>query len=199
MAVREADRLRLILQQFPTSAKADVRALLRSELRRGLDLGENPLVVAKRISKRSGFSLVRAQTIARTEMMHAEWVRTARDFGGDRTVTAWQWQTTSSNPCEVCAVLEGRTMPRDEPLNSHPNCRCTMVPVVVGLKAPISRGQSGPSKIRRMSHAKRTALLGPRRADFVKNGGDPESLLTTTTHPVYGTRFILRPVTDLTI
>ena len=74
-----------------------------------------------------------------------------------------------------------------------------MVPVVVGLRAPISKGQSGPSRIRRMSHTKRVKLLGPARARFVEAGGNPESLLTTTTHPVYGTRFVLRPVSDLSL
>lgn len=106
----------------------------RAALERGLALGLHPRQLRRELAEALGGNLARGLTIARTEVLRAyrEGTREAwrrRDF-----VQAWEWQSArDARACAICWVMDGREFALDEPMATHPNCRCTMLPVLPSL------------------------------------------------------------------
>lgn len=91
--------------------------MIREELSAGLQAGEPVAAVAERI-RQTGFSPRRAATIAQTESsraMHAGQGVAARELG----VTHWTW-LASSDACDICLSLDGKTVRIGEPFYVHP-------------------------------------------------------------------------------
>lgn len=83
-----------------------------------------------------------ALTVARTEMLGA-FRDSALDTYRDNSdvVGQWMWVATlSPDTCIACLESDGETFSLDEDMDSHPNCRCTPVPVTVpwsGILGPV--------------------------------------------------------------
>lgn len=103
---------------------------LREALLTGLAYGENPLVVARRMAEAMGGALQRARTIARTEMLRAYRESGRRWYqANSKTVKGWVWHSaTDGSTCAACWAMHGEEFELDEPMGTHPNCRCSMVP-----------------------------------------------------------------------
>jgi SPP1 gp7 family putative phage head morphogenesis protein len=44
-------------------------------------------------------------------------------------VKKWEWLVTNDDKtCEDCLANSGKIFELDEPFDSHPNCRCTLIP-----------------------------------------------------------------------
>lgn len=133
---------------------------VRKALRRALDDGMSVPALRRMLeSEIPEFGRVRAQRIARTEVIRAANAGSVEAYRNAGTVQ-WEWLTTS-DPCPYCAALNGKIVAVGEPVFSlgdqfqpegasrpmafnytaidhpplHPNCRCTVVPVVDGEKA----------------------------------------------------------------
>ena len=130
----EAERLALRLAGEVAHATRDI---IRQELAAGLEAGEPTAATAERI-RLSGFSPRRANVIAQTEAsraMHAGQGVAARELG----VREWTW-LASSDACEVCLSIDGKTVKIGEPFYvwptgnpayrvvyhapAHPSCFC---------------------------------------------------------------------------
>jgi SPP1 gp7 family putative phage head morphogenesis protein len=115
-----------LLAQFGALAAHDAR----SSLILGIALGEHPSKVARRVRDSLGIPLHRARTIARTEQLrayregHRRWYE-----ANNRVVKGWVWHSARGrNTCVACWAMHGTHHPLNEPMGTHPNCRCAMVP-----------------------------------------------------------------------
>ncbi len=112
------------------------KAIIR-ELSEGLQRGESIPNLARRIRDRvDHIGIHRARLMARTETMYAlnEGTKTRYAQHGIEMVewlTAWDERT-----CADCAALNGRVFKVSEapPCPLHPNCRCTLLPIIEGSK-----------------------------------------------------------------
>ena len=108
----------------------------------GLAAGKGLEEIAKDLTwEVTGVSLVRARTLARTEIMHAHaegQLDSYEALGAEEIGVMAEWSTAGDDRvCPVCAPLEGVVMSIKEArglIPRHPNCRCTFIPANVGEK-----------------------------------------------------------------
>jgi deoxycytidylate deaminase len=67
-------------------------------------------------------------------------------FRQSSDVKAWRW-TTERKPrtCVICLGMDGQIFPLGQVQTSHPNCRCTLVPVTEKEAAQLTRKTAGGS------------------------------------------------------
>lgn len=104
----------------------------------GLIAGHSPTTIARSIVKNvENIGIVRARTIARTEIIraHAEATLNMFERAGLAHVTVLaEWVTAGFGVCPDCQDMEGLTFTINEArgmIPLHPNCRCTWIPVIV--------------------------------------------------------------------
>ncbi len=195
-----ADRLATVLTGYAPAARQAARTALAGLIQGSYAMGDNPLVTARQISRQfSGITYTRAATIARTEMGVAGWDNLQRSYARDSAVRSWQWMATfDGNACEICTSMHGREFPTSKRLESHPNCRCTMVPVTRGFR-PIGANETGVARMRGMDYSALRAIWGPTKALLIRDGADPLSFIGSRTHPVFGRTPVvksLKPIRD---
>jgi SPP1 gp7 family putative phage head morphogenesis protein len=192
-----ADRLATILAGYAPQAREAARSTLAGLISTSFTAGVNPLVTAREISRQfAGLTYTRAATIARTEMAVAGWEGTQRDYARDPVVNAWQWMATfDGNACEICTTMHGTEYPTSQRLESHPNCRCTMVPVTDAFR-PIGAGETGIEQMRAMNYPALAQIWGPTRARLIAGGVNPRSLIGSRRHPVFGRQPVLNRLTS---
>ena len=63
--------------------------------------------------------------------MRAQRIATAESYKANADVIkGWRWQAAlTGNTCPVCISMHGSIHPVEEEMESHPNCRCVMIPV----------------------------------------------------------------------
>lgn len=134
----------------------DAAAVLRDELTRGLDKGENPRKIADRLTKElRTIEHTRLRTIARTEIInsHSTGALDRYERAGTDVVSHGEWATADDDRvCAICEALEGRSFTIGEMRDTdfemdgvgfrvrlrppaHPNGRCTIIPAV-GVDPP---------------------------------------------------------------
>lgn len=147
---------------------------VRDALAFGVATGKNPRVIAREVRQASGTTLGRALTISRTETMRAYRDASGESFRQSRVVDSWIWHASlGPRTCPVCIAMHGTEHPVTEQLESHPNCRCTMVPRTLsweqlgyhGIPDRRPRIEPGPDVFARMSRARQRAVLGRARFD----------------------------------
>lgn len=113
----------------PQASEAVKKALIR-----GLALGRNPRAIAREVSRAASLPLAQALTISRTETLRAYREATRESYRANpRLVSGWRWiAALSGRTCAACAAMHGTVHSNDEPMGSHPNCRCVMAPVLLG-------------------------------------------------------------------
>jgi len=146
----------------------------------GMVMGYNPRKIAPMIRDALGIQLNRALTISRTEVMRAQRIATAESYKANADVMkGWRWQAAlTGNTCPVCISMHGSIHPVEEEMESHPNCRCSMVPVTKSwedLGAELGFDFSGVEK------------AGPSFADVAKKYGiTPEQQRTYANRKLSG-------------
>lgn len=127
--------LRRSAQQIASTTRPVPQATLdtiRRELVRGVTIGDNPNVTARRmlsrVEGRFNFGLTRALTIARTETMDAyRQANMAFANANADVLRGWSWfAELDETTCVACVALHGESFPLEEPgPDGHQNCRCT--------------------------------------------------------------------------
>lgn len=84
-----------------------------------------------RVAAADGLPLARAELIARTEMIRAyrEGSRGVHLANADLVLSVRWLAAKAPRTCAACLALDGRTFPVGYSQQSHPACRCTLVPV----------------------------------------------------------------------
>ena len=106
--------------------------------------GSSPAQAAKIIAEKIG-DPARALTIAITEQNRAMSVA-AINFYQESGVEQVEWNAV--DPCDICAPNDGQVVNLGQAFNSgdteppaHPNCRCALLPVILGIVDDPSLGQ----------------------------------------------------------
>lgn len=115
-----------IAQETPNS--------MRLALASGIASGAHPLDVAARLTGLASLPTVRAETIARTEMLRAAREAQRRQYEYSPGITGYRRMATQdSRVCLACLALSGTLHKTSEIMPTHPNCRCVMIPVTKSL------------------------------------------------------------------
>jgi SPP1 gp7 family putative phage head morphogenesis protein len=150
-----ADRLGMLYSRTFAELKGITGAMdsqISKVLAQGIADGDGPRTIASKLTKTIGGGLdlvtktksgitrmipaqVRAQTLARTEIIRAHHVATIQEYknwGLAGVKVQAEWSTAGDDRvCEQCASLEGKvyTLEEIEPMIPvHPNCRCIALP-----------------------------------------------------------------------
>lgn len=122
---------------------------VRNDVQKAMINGTSTEKLARQIKKDFGSSAYQAQRLINTEVARA--VSEAQDeaYNNSGVVGKVMWTATlEGNTCDECAGYDGMYFPLgDHPsLPAHPNCRCTLVPVVEGWE-PTQRLDNSKSGI----------------------------------------------------
>lgn len=175
---------------------AEVTAVIKSTLIKGIALGESPRETAAdmlhRIGDRFALGRVRAENIARTEMVDAyrDAARQSRHANSD-VLAGWMWicALNSDRTCLSCIAMHGTVHPVDEPgPNDHQSGRCTGAPVVktwrelgIDMDEPDPLPVvTGPEWFEGLTAAQQLGLMGRKRFDAWKAGTYPPELWSVT-------------------
>lgn len=164
----------------------------------GIIRGEPPKNVASQLEDRFNMPYIKAQVTARTEILTSYRNANIESYSLSQTVKAWQWSATlDDRTCPICIYLDGQVFSLDTPFASHPQCRCSPLPVTktfeeMGLgfleepKIP-DLGLRGEEWFKAQSPDKQEYILGKAKYDLFSQGrlnlGD---LVDYYDHPVFG-------------
>lgn len=156
----------------------DAVARMTSELVRGLANGTHSRTIGRRIAQATGMPAARAATIARTEIHRAYREANRLAYQANPMVSRWRWLASlGPRTCSACWSMHGTVHDTDEPMGSHPNCRCSMVPVVdtsrlraLGLDVPDVEWASGEERFAAADEGVQRAVLGPAKFEAYREG-----------------------------
>jgi hypothetical protein len=185
---------------------------MKTELVRGISLGDNPVTVARAMLRRleGAFNggLARAVNICRTEVLdsHRDAAMLSQLANSD-VLQGWMWTATlQRNTCPSCWSKHGSIHPLDEPgPNDHQSGRCSRTPVTKPWRELGFTSPEPPSVIpdaqtvfRQLPRADQLAIMGPARLRLLNSGDiawDDLSQLRTTSG--WRDSWTVRPVKDL--
>jgi SPP1 gp7 family putative phage head morphogenesis protein len=114
---------------------SQMAAQMNRVLSDGIAHGDGPTKIARELRKTANLPKVRAETIARTEVInaHAEGkLDSFEELGIDELGVLAEFSTAGDEKvCPRCGALQGNTYTVDEArgvIPVHPNCRCTWIP-----------------------------------------------------------------------
>lgn len=202
--------LRDLIQQLGT----DTLHAVQTEWAKGMALGYNPNKIARNIKNATAnIALGRAKTIARTEFHRAYRQTKAEQIDASDVTAGWVWKANlDSGTCGLCVAMGGSVHPKGDVLDSHPNCRCSMVPLtktwdelgfpgVPGDRPAALNTPSGPMWIANQGPAAIQRAFGKARGqDFIDRlaaGQHPTSIARSyvgqTSNPTWGPMKRLTP------
>lgn len=180
---------------------------IRRELVVGLALGHNPLDVARRCRDALNGNRVRAETIARTEMLRAYREATRESYLANKDkVKGWIWYAALDlRTCVACWAMHGTKHTLEEHLDDHPRGRCTMVPdtkswAELGFQGMPERREpeSGESLFAKLPWERQQAVLGPAAYRAYKAGAVKLSdFVGQKSDPRWGTMRYTRSLSDI--
>lgn len=178
--------------------------LIGQQLTEHVARGRHPRELARVIRDQAGLPLTRALTIARTEQLRAYRTGSSLTYQQARdSLRGWVWLSAAdSRTCAVCWALHGSLHSVDEPMGSHPNCRCVPVPQTLpwsrwGVDGELEprRPDPGPVLFDRLPRAEQRRVLGPGGLRLYERGElDLVDLVQATSHPLYGPGVRRRPL-----
>lgn len=148
----------------PDAARGLTRALLR-----GTALGRNPRRVAREMADGMALGLQRALVIARTEQLRVYREASRQQYAASGVVRGYKRLSAhDSRVCVGCLAADGWEYELDEPFASHPQCRCTTVPLVVGV--PDVEWKQGAAWFEAQPPTEQQEILGPTRYELWRRG-----------------------------
>lgn len=162
-----------------------------------LALGYNPTKTARHLRDAFGGNTARALTVARTETMRAHREATRQVFDENRDVVKkWAWTcAASSRTCAVCFAMSGQEFDTDERMQTHPNCRCVMIPITETSTFKIKRGDD---LFRDLDESDQRAILGPAKFQAWQAGKfQLRDLVGVSVNPKWGVQRFERSLKDV--
>lgn len=164
---------------------ADASARTRKALVSGIVAGKGTDVIAKDIRRILGTTLWRSQLIARTEA-HRAYREAGRQTAEQNpgAFDGWVWRAACDGAtCAICWSKHGTVYPSNEKMQTHPGCRCALVPNPRSF-ASITGDESipdvtaafrttGPDLFARLPASKQLKVLGPARFKMYRDQGFP--------------------------
>ena len=112
---------------------AELAQTLEDELTQCLVTGKKTTELKNILQERFNVSYHRADALVRTEMAHIQ-NEAAKKRYEDNNITEYEiWAPKDERQCEYCGTLHRKRYPvgASLPVPAHPNCRCTVLPVVI--------------------------------------------------------------------
>lgn len=112
---------------------AELAQTLEYELTQCLVTGKKTTELKNILQERFNVSYHRADALVRTEMAHIQ-NEAAKKRYEDNNITEYEiWAPKDERQCEYCGTLHRKRYPvgASLPVPAHPNCRCTVLPVVI--------------------------------------------------------------------
>jgi SPP1 gp7 family putative phage head morphogenesis protein len=181
------------LQTLIASISADNAQAALDHLTTGVTLGENPRKIAAKMRAELGNTQWQAERIARTEVIRAANLASLDRYNDSPLVEGWEW-LAADGCCIACLAMQGTQHDLSETLDSHPNCRCCMVPIVTSWSdlgytgiADDEALATGEELLADMSDEDIAAAYGPGVADALTSGrATLQDFVTTKTDPNWG-------------
>ena len=183
-------------------------AKITSEIGSGIATGKGPREVARLARKATGIPLSEALTISRTEINRAHREATRLNYAANSDIVRGYRRLASKDAltCMACIALDGTAYENNEPLDSHPNCRCTMVPDTLtyqdlGLDIPEEpRPENGQEWFKKQPESVQRQMMGGRRLEAFKTGKIGLSdLVTVSSSSTWGKSATVKSVKALGI
>ena len=183
---------------------------IRDTIGSGIALGYGPRKVAQQVADKSGMALSRALLISRTEITRAHREASRLDYqNNSHLVKGYRRVATKSGKrpaCVACIALDGTKYPLNEPLNEHPNGRCSMVPDVLDyadLGLDVERLPEPPTArdwLENQPELVQRKVLKKARFDAWKKGDiQLNQLATVRSNTVWGDSAVVKPLSELGI
>ena len=112
-----------------SSYTADSVKKITDTLIQGVTIGRNPRDTARLIKEDMAGDLARALRISRTETIQAYRESSREQMKESGLVDEWEW-LSEEDACDFCLGNNGKRFPVSEPFDTHPNCRCTNLPIL---------------------------------------------------------------------
>ena len=108
----------------------------------GIAFGYNPAKTARMFESVMGGGLTDAMRMTRTTQLYASREASrAMYVANDDIISGWTWYSSlDADTCMACAIEHGTIHSNDESMDSHYNCRCTSLPVVIGYNDQVQTG-----------------------------------------------------------
>lgn len=153
------------LEQIAPKAVPEIRRAIVQ----GFAVGKGAKALSKDVSDAANIARDDALRLVRNETLRA-YRETARSTyeANSGTVSGWRWTASrSARTCAACLAMDGREFPADQPMMTHPCCRCVMSPVVRrpdGSDEETKPRESAEDWLRRQDAAKQDTILGSHAA-----------------------------------
>lgn len=183
----------LIRASWPLAAEG-----LTRELVNGVALGYNPRKTARLMAQGARGSLKRMNVIARTESLRVYRFANLESYKESGVVISYERLATHDNRvCAACLMDEGTEYGLDEMMALHPQDRCTLVPIVEGLKRP--QWLKGAAWFVEQPQATQLDILGKGRYYAWQNGDfSLDELVTVKPNATWGDSVQVTPLRELT-
>lgn len=167
---------------------ADHFGTLGTDLRKGLagtiakGLGAD--ATASALRGQLGLTFSRAETIARTETIRAYREASRLSYDANKSVVQGYTRLCAldTRTCAACWALHGTEHTTSEVMPSHPNCRCVMVPKVVGGPDLPDRDTAFAA----LTPVEQTAVLGAGGYQLFTAGTPLSSFAVVSSDPRFG-------------
>jgi SPP1 gp7 family putative phage head morphogenesis protein len=157
------------LSTYFAALAAPARDALFDALFFGIASGNPNAQIAKEVKEALDGTTARAMTIVRTEMNRSYRESTRKFYETVDDVVGWRWLSARDlRTCPLCWAMDGRVFKTKTKFGTHPNCRCTMVPVFKGEKKQVT----GAAAFAKLNEAQKLAILGPGRLALYNQGAE---------------------------
>ena len=167
---------------------------LQNALIESVALGYSPRKTAKAMANGLTQGLTKALTIARTEQIRAYRTATLAQYNGSGKVEKYQRHAApSERTCLACIALDGKIYDSNKDFASHPNCRCFMTPVILGVDNP---QRSTQSWLERQDEATQRSILKG-HYDLYKDGVPLADMVRVNQDKTWGATISIKPLKEL--
>lgn len=158
------------LQSILRTLGNEMASYMQDALMASVASGVNPQTLSAMIRKKGGTHLARLITISRTETMRAYRESSLRSYQAHPDVVGgWMWRSAlTTRTCPVCWAMHGTEHTTQERMASHPNCRCTMLPLVRGF--PPYKTATGEQAFRGLMVEEQRRILGDAKYNLWRQG-----------------------------
>lgn len=182
----------LIRRSWPLAAEGITRELIN-----GVALGYNPRKTARMMAEGATDSLQRMMVISRTESLRAYRHTSLESYRVSGVVTSYvRLSARDSRVCPGCLAADSEEYDLATDFQSHPQCRCTLIPKIQGI--PL-RFQSGAEWFEEQSATTQRDILGLGRYKLWATGEvtNFKEFMTVRENATWGDAIVPTPLKEL--
>lgn len=159
-----------IIDYYRKNLAPKVAEAIRVEVTKGVALGTDFRTIANRLVQTGQITRSRALMVARTEVNRVRREATREQYRENSDIiSGWEWVASKSRrTCPACLALDGRQFTLDDEFPQHPNCRCTMIAVLIDVPRPPR--ERGSEWLARQDGEIKAAVLGTDAAAAIERG-----------------------------